>query len=107
MLQAACPNLPNQMAIGIVSAMTLKIDKLGRLVIPKPVRERLRLKPNARLEAVEQPDGILLRPLHQKPSMIQVNGLWVHTGKAEPAAKWDKLIDEIREERVESVLKPL
>ncbi|MGD0486496.1 MAG: AbrB/MazE/SpoVT family DNA-binding domain-containing protein [Syntrophorhabdales bacterium] len=41
--------------------MELKIDKAGRIVVPKPLRERLGFKPDTELEAIEQPEGVLLR----------------------------------------------
>ena len=85
--------------------MTLRIDKSGRIVVPKPLRERLGLKPDMELEVLEQPGGILLRPVGQRPSMIRVNGLWVHQGVAEPGANWDRVLDEVREERIEAILK--
>ena len=28
-----------------------------------------------------QPDGLLLRAIEQRPSMIKVDGLWVHPGR--------------------------
>jgi AbrB family looped-hinge helix DNA binding protein len=40
--------------------MELRIDKAGRVVIPKPLRERLGFKPDTELEAVEQPDSARL-----------------------------------------------
>jgi AbrB family looped-hinge helix DNA binding protein len=64
------------MAYGIIDGMTLRIDKAGRIVVPKPLRERFGLKPDTELEAVEQSDGVLLRPVEQRLSMIQVDGLW-------------------------------
>ncbi len=85
--------------------MTLRIDKSGRIVVPKPLRERLGLKPDLELEVLEQPGGILLRPVGQRPSMIRVDGLWVHQGVAEPGANWDRVLDDIREERIDAVLK--
>jgi AbrB family looped-hinge helix DNA binding protein len=33
--------------------MTLKIDKAGRIVVPKSLRERLGFNPNTALEAIE------------------------------------------------------
>jgi AbrB family looped-hinge helix DNA binding protein len=93
------------MASGIDNGMTLRIDKSGRIVVPKPLRERLGLKPDMELEVLEQPGGILLRPVGQRPSMIRVNGLWVHQGVAEPGANWDRVLDEVREERIEAILK--
>ncbi len=93
------------MAYGILYGMTLRIDKSGRIVVPKPLRERLGLKPDMELEAVEQPGGVLLRPVEQRPSMIKVDGLWVHQGVAQPGAAWDRVLEDIREERIQSVLK--
>ncbi|HLI30691.1 MAG TPA: AbrB/MazE/SpoVT family DNA-binding domain-containing protein [Terriglobia bacterium] len=85
--------------------MTLKIDKSGRIVFPKRLRERLGIKPDTELEVVEQLGGVLLRPVEQQPSMIQVDGLWVHRGTAEPGAHWGGVLEEVREERIQSVLK--
>ena len=97
--------MPFSMVYGIVYGMTLRIDKSGRIVVPKPLRERLGLKPDMELEAVEQPGGVLLRPVEQRPSMIKVDGLWVHQGVAQPGAAWDRVLEDIREERIQSVLK--
>ena len=94
------------MANGIIYGMRLRIDKAGRVVFPKPLRKRLGLASEMELEAVEQPGGILLRPLMQKPSMIQVDGLWIHQGAAEPGANWERVLDDVREERMQTVLKP-
>ena len=93
------------MAYGILSGVDLKIDKAGRIVVPKPLRDRLGFKPDSQLEAIEQPQGVLLKRLEQKPSMVKVDGLWVHQGSAEAGANWDDILDSVREERIESVLK--
>ena len=93
------------MACGILHGMTLRIDKSGRIVVPKAIRERLGLKPRMALEALEQPVGILLRPVAQRPPMVKVEGLWVHQGVAQPGAAWDRALEDMREERIQSVLK--
>jgi AbrB family looped-hinge helix DNA binding protein len=93
------------MANGIIYGMKLRIDKAGRVVFPKPLRKRLGLASEMELEAVEQPGGILLRPLMQKPSMILVDGLWIHQGAAEPGANWERALNDVREERIQTVLK--
>jgi len=85
--------------------MKLRIDKLGRIVLPKPMRNDLGLHAGAELEVEEQAGGILLRPAGQKPSMIRVHGLWVHTGSALPGANWNTLLDDVREERIQATLK--
>ena len=38
--------------------------------------------------------------------MIKVNGLWVHCGTPEPGANWDRVLQDVRDERIESVIKP-
>ena len=83
----------------------MRIDKSGRIVVPKHLRERLGLKPDSELEAVEQAGGILLRVVEQRPSMIKIDGLWVHHGVAQPGANWDHVVQDVREERIGSVLK--
>ncbi len=94
------------MVNGIIYGMKLRIDKAGRVVFPKPLRKRLGLASEMELEAVEQPGGVLLRPLMQKPSMIQVDGLWIHQGAAERGANWEGVLNDVREERMQTVLKP-
>jgi AbrB family looped-hinge helix DNA binding protein len=93
------------MVSGIVNGMQLRIDKAGRIVVPKPLRERLGFKPDTELEAIEQPEGVLLKRVEQRPSMVKVDGLWVHQGSAEPGANWERILEDVREERIESVLK--
>jgi AbrB family looped-hinge helix DNA binding protein len=93
------------MACGILNGMELKIDKAGRIVLPKPLRERLGFRPDTELEATEQPEGVLIKRVEQRPSMVKVDGLWVHQGNSEPGANWERILKDVREERIESVLK--
>jgi AbrB family looped-hinge helix DNA binding protein len=93
------------MVFGILSGMEIRIDKAGRIVVPKPLRERLGFKPDTELEAVEQLEGVLLKRVKPRPSMVKVDGLWVHQGSADPGASWDRILEDVREERIESVLK--
>ena len=86
--------------------MELRIDKAGRIVVPKPLRERLGFKPDTELEAIEQPEGVLLQRVEQRPSMVKADGLWVHRGSAEAGANWERILEDVREERIESILKP-
>ena len=93
------------MPYGIVNGMKLKIDKAGRIVVPKYLRERLGFTPDTKLEAIEQSEGVLLKRVEQPPSMVKVDGLWVHQGSAEPGAKWERILEEVREERSDSISK--
>jgi AbrB family looped-hinge helix DNA binding protein len=79
--------------------MTLKIDKAGRIVLPKPVRERFGLKAGMDLEVTEGVEGVLLTPLRQRPALINRNGLLVHRGKLPRALDWNRLIEDDRDER--------
>jgi len=85
--------------------MKLGIDKAGRIVVPKPLRERLGFKPDTELEAIEQPDGMLLRRAEERPAMTKFDGLWVHQGTAEPGVNWERIIKDVRDERIASVSK--
>jgi AbrB family looped-hinge helix DNA binding protein len=93
------------MVSGIINGMKIRIDKAGRIVVPKPLRERLGFKPDTELEAIEQPEGVLLKRIEQRPSMIKIDGLWVHQGSAVPGANWERILEDVREERIESALK--
>lgn len=98
------------MANGIINGkikneMEIKIDKAGRIVVPKALRERLGFRPHTELEAVERPEGVLLKRATQRPAMVKVDGLWLHQGVPEPGARWDQVLDDVREERLETLLK--
>lgn len=83
----------------------LTIDKSGRIVVPKRLRERLGLRPGTELEALDQQGGVLLRTVEERPALVKVDGLWVHRGVAQPGADWDRIIQQVREERIEAVSK--
>lgn len=72
----------------LVNGMTIKIDKSGRIVVPKALRVRLGLKPDMELEVHEQVNGMLLRVPALHPTMVRVDGLWVHQGTAQTNADW-------------------
>jgi AbrB family looped-hinge helix DNA binding protein len=83
--------------------MKLRIDKAGRIVLPKPLRERLRFKPETGIEVTEQPEGVFLKRAQEAPSMSKVDGLWVHHGKPEAGADWDRIVEDTRDERIACV----
>ena len=83
--------------------MTLKIDRAGRIVLPKPVRDRLRLTPGSDLTLEENPDGIVLRPVRRRASLVEDGGLLVHRGEASGNLDWSRLVDDLRDERLRDV----
>ena len=63
------------------------------------------LEPGTELEALEQPGRLLLQLGKDQPSMIKVDGLWVHQGAAKPGVDWERVLAEVREERMRAVVK--
>ena len=45
-----------------MGGMLVTIDRAGRIVVPKEVRDRLALTPNSELELSVEGDGVVLRP---------------------------------------------
>ena len=86
--------------------MNLRIDKFGRLVLPKSVRSELGITPETSLELVQRADGVLLRRVAERPSMQQVDGLWVHHGICTANAEWAAVIESVRNERADSAWSP-
>lgn len=70
------------------------------MVIPKPLREELRLEPGDALEIATAGERITLRPVRGTGPLTKEHGVWVfHTGKPLPASATDELLQRIREER--------
>lgn len=95
--------LPFLVVYGMMNGMDVKIDKSGRIVVPKPLRDRLGLKPEMELEVQEQADGLFLRVPVPHPTMVNVDGLWVHQGTAQANADWARVLEDVREERLRAV----
>lgn len=78
----------------------LVIDKAGRVVIPKPLREALHLEPGDTLEMESAGERITLRPVRGTGPLTKEHGVWVfHSGQPLPASATDEVLDSIREER--------
>lgn len=86
--------------------MNVRVDKAGRLVLPKAVRLQLGITPDTELEIVPAQGGILLRPVADQPLLRQIDGLWVHQGSATPSADWGRIVSAVREERAASAWPP-
>jgi AbrB family looped-hinge helix DNA binding protein len=78
--------------------MRLKLDKLGRVVLPKPLRARYGLRAGTELEIVEGAQEFALRPARSGPSLVEVGGILVHQGV--PQGEFD-IVNAIREDREE------
>ena len=78
----------------------LILDKAGRVVIPKPLREALNLEPGDALELERSGEGITLRPVRGTGPLTKEHGVWVfRTGQPLAATATDEALARIREER--------
>ncbi|HEX3747093.1 MAG TPA: AbrB/MazE/SpoVT family DNA-binding domain-containing protein [Bryobacteraceae bacterium] len=78
----------------------LTIDRAGRIVIPKPLREELHLEAGDALEMESAVEQITLRPVRGAGPLTKEEGVWVfHAGQPLPASATDEMLQQIREER--------
>jgi AbrB family looped-hinge helix DNA binding protein len=78
----------------------LTIDKAGRVVIPKPLRDELHLEAGDALEMESTGEHITLRPVRGTGPLAKEHGVWVfRAGTPLPASATDELLQRIREER--------
>ena len=96
--------MPLGIPFGILNGMTLKIDKAGRIVLPKPVRDRFGLRAGSDLELAEEAGALVLKPAVNKPALLRVGGLWVHQGIAPRSFDWSRLLEQHRDERHAEIL---
>ena len=79
--------------------MKASIDRLGRVVVPKPIRDKLRLRGGETLE-VEERDGVIeLRPAATEVTVIDTPEGPV----ASPVANVPPLTDELVRDVLEQV----
>ena len=91
------------MPFAIMNGMTLRVDKAGRVVLPKPLRDRMGLHEGSNLDVLETPEGIVLKPVEQRPAMLKKDGLWVHAGKMPAGFDVVQSIRDDRDDRIRKV----
>ena len=83
-----------------IVATRLTIDKAGRVVIPKSLREELRLEPGDSLEVEKVGEEITLRPVRGTGPLTKEHSVWVfHSGQPLSASATDEMLRQLREER--------
>src|SRR5437764_910720 len=76
------------------------LDKAGRVLIPKSLRDDLNLEPGDTLELDSEGEQVTLRPVRAASPLRKKQGVWVfHTGKKIAARTTDEVLGQMRESR--------
>lgn len=83
----------------------LTIDKAGRIILPKAVRDAMNLSAGDRLEVATQGARIILQPVRAVPAMHKERGVWVFSaGEKLARSVVDQTVRELRNERHNAAL---
>jgi len=78
----------------------LTLDKAGRIVLPKPMRDQLELGPGDVLEVESTGEGITIKPVRVDTPLAKERGVWVYrTGQSLSSSAVNETVEAIREER--------
>ncbi len=76
------------------------LDRAGRVVLPKTVRDKLQLSPGDTFDLTVQGDDVTLRPRRSSTPLQKERGIWVfRTGEPLTAAETEKTLRNIRAQR--------
>lgn len=79
---------------------TVTIDKAGRVVLPKTLRDELHLGPGDTLDLMVEGERVMLRPRRAVPPLQRERGVWVfRIGEPITAAETREALRSIREQR--------
>jgi AbrB family looped-hinge helix DNA binding protein len=76
----------------------VSVDKAGRVVLPKPLRDKLRLAAGDQLLIESEGERMTLRPVRPQATMKKEYGIWVYQGELSEASI-PELIESERESR--------
>jgi AbrB family looped-hinge helix DNA binding protein len=79
---------------------SVSLDKFGRIVLPKRLRDALAVSSGDRFTVVMEGDSVVLRPQRKEQTLRQVKGIWV-LDSDEPVSLKDiqDSIEAVRRER--------
>ena len=97
----------NAICHSIVVLVTTKlfIDKAGRILLPKPLRDELQLSPGDALELDSTGEAITLRPVRGVSPLRKKRGVWVfNNGQPLLNSTVNETVRRVRSERDDSNL---
>ena len=83
--------------------MEATLDRFGRIVIPKKIRDDFNLQAGAQINIEESEQAIILTPKHGEPNLFWKDGVLVFSGT--PMGDIGEALAEHRDERARSIRK--
>jgi len=96
--------MPSAMTDGMKEP-TLSVDRAGRVVIPKHLRDRFRLRAGSQLQIEVHDDHLRLVPVIRGPALTERDGWWVHQGIPDGDADLTEAVDHHRRDRLDDLLR--
>ena len=81
--------------------MKTALDKFGRIVIPKEIRDDFNLKPGSRIRIEESEQAIILKTVAGEPKLHWKDGVLVFAGA--PMGDLDKALEKNRKDKPQVV----
>lgn len=78
--------------------MQTTIDRFGRIVLPKKLRDNFNIEPGSQFHIEESGQEIILKPIHGEPNLRLKEGVLVFSGV--PQGDLNKALAKHREERL-------
>jgi AbrB family looped-hinge helix DNA binding protein len=83
---------------------TTTIDKAGRLVLPKAIRQALCVGPGDTIEIESDANRAVLSPVRVRPGLQKERGIWVYRSGTPMKTSISDLIDQQRERRTRELI---
>jgi AbrB family looped-hinge helix DNA binding protein len=80
------------------------IDKVGRLVLPKSIREALQINAGDTLEIESEDDRLVIAPVRVRPGLLKERGVWVYRSGTPSTASIPDLIARQRDRRTQDLI---
>ena len=83
---------------------TTTIDKAGRLVLPKSIRDALQISAGDTLEIESEDDRLVISPIRVRPGLLKERGVWVYRSGTPSSASIPDLIAQQRDRRTKDLI---
>ncbi len=85
--------------------MEATIDKFGRIVIPKEIRDLFGLKPGSTLNVNTSREEITLKPVSEEPPLSRKKGVLTITAAIQENRDIVSVIEDNRNDRIQQLLR--